>query len=176
MVNTAMVGGVVNRNNILYYPLILCAAYALWQMGRRLKTALAAMVVMVAIGFAGHVRHLFRRCGLSICDGQLFPERIAGSAGRNVGLGLRSILSDDDGSQRRTKGDDGAGHVCPSYRLRHARGGGGSFAAGTESRTDGTSRNGMCFRISAILNPIRWNVPSILSASRKKRCLTRRII
>ena len=80
--------------------------------------------------FCGHVRHLFRRCGLSICDGQLFPERIAGSAGRNVGLGLRSILSDDDGSQRRTKGDDGAGHVCPSYRLRHARGGGGASRPG----------------------------------------------
>ena len=50
IINTTMVGAVVNRNNILYYPWILCAAYALWQMGRRLKTALAAMVVMVALG------------------------------------------------------------------------------------------------------------------------------
>ena len=53
IVNTAMVGSVVNRNNILYYPLILCAAYALWQMGRRLRVALAAMLVMIAVGFGG---------------------------------------------------------------------------------------------------------------------------
>ena len=53
VLNTAMVGGVVNRNNILYYPLILCAAYALWQMGRRFRTALAAMLVMIVVGFVG---------------------------------------------------------------------------------------------------------------------------
>ena len=53
IVNTAMVGAVVNRNNILYYPWILCAAYALWQMGKRLRTALAAMLAMIAVGFAG---------------------------------------------------------------------------------------------------------------------------
>ena len=67
MVNTAMVGGVVNRNNILYYPLILCAAYALWQMGRRLRTALAAMVVMIAIGFAG-------ACGVYFTDADYQTE------------------------------------------------------------------------------------------------------
>ena len=53
VVNGAVVGTVVNRNNILYYPLILCAAYALWQMGRRLRTALAAMLTMIAVGFVG---------------------------------------------------------------------------------------------------------------------------
>lgn len=52
-INGAMVGTVVNRNNILYYPLILCAAYALWQMGKRLRVALAAMLTMIAVGFGG---------------------------------------------------------------------------------------------------------------------------
>ena len=72
MVNTAMVGGVVNRNNILYYPLILCAAYALWQMGRRLKTALAAMVVMVAIGFAGMCGIYFGDADYQFATGNYF--------------------------------------------------------------------------------------------------------
>ena len=53
VINGAVVGTVVNRNNILYYPLILCAAYTLWQMGRRLRVALAAMLTMIAVGFAG---------------------------------------------------------------------------------------------------------------------------
>ena len=72
MVNTAMVGGVVNRNNILYYPLILCAAYALWQVGRRLKTALAAMVVMVAIGFAGMCGIYFGDADYQFATGNYF--------------------------------------------------------------------------------------------------------
>ena len=67
IINTTMVGAVVNRNNILYYPWILCAAYALWQMGRRLRTALAAMVVMIAIGFAG-------ACGMYFTDADYQTE------------------------------------------------------------------------------------------------------
>ena len=67
IINTTMVGAVVNRNNILYYPWILCAAYALWQMGRRLRTALAAMVVMIAIGFAG-------ACGVYFTDADYQTE------------------------------------------------------------------------------------------------------
>lgn len=85
MVNTAMVGGVVNRNNILYYPLILCAAYALWRWAGGSKPRWPAMVVMVAIGFAGHVLASISAMQDYICDGQLFPD-VAGSAGRNVGL------------------------------------------------------------------------------------------
>ena len=67
IINTTMVGAVVNRNNILYYPWILCAAYALWQMGRRLRTALAVMVVMIAIGFAG-------ACGVYFTDADYQTE------------------------------------------------------------------------------------------------------
>ena len=49
----ALIGGVVNRNNVLFYPLIMFGAYALYQMGRRLRTGLAVMVFMLLISFAG---------------------------------------------------------------------------------------------------------------------------
>ena len=51
--NGAMIGGVVNRNNIVFYPLILMGGYALVEMGKRMRVCLAATVVMVLIGFAG---------------------------------------------------------------------------------------------------------------------------
>lgn len=51
--NGAMIGGVVNRNNALYYPLILFGAYALYQMGKRLRTGLAVMILMLLVSFAG---------------------------------------------------------------------------------------------------------------------------
>ncbi|MFR5796294.1 MAG: hypothetical protein ACLUI3_12615, partial [Christensenellales bacterium] len=100
IINTTMVGAVVNRNNILYYPWILCAAYALWQMGRRLRTALAAMVVMIAIGFAG-------ACGVYFTDADYQTETptISITACRTrcegMGLGLRPLLPDHDVAQRR---------------------------------------------------------------------------
>lgn len=80
IINTTMVGAVVNRNNILYYPWILCAAYALWQMGRRLRTALAAMVVMIAIGFAG-------ACGVYFTDADYQTE-----TANNFYYGLQDAL------------------------------------------------------------------------------------
>jgi len=51
--NGMMVGGVINRNNVVYYPLILLGAYALHQMGRRLRTALVLMLGMLAVSFVG---------------------------------------------------------------------------------------------------------------------------
>lgn len=48
-----MIGAVVNRNNIVYYPLILLSAYGLYRMGSRLKTALTASVLMICVAFAG---------------------------------------------------------------------------------------------------------------------------
>lgn len=51
--NGIMVGGVPNRNNIVYYALILLSAYGLYAMGKRMKAALAAVVLMVCVAFAG---------------------------------------------------------------------------------------------------------------------------
>ena len=48
-----MIGGIVNRNNGVFYPLIFCAAWALYQMGKRMRSALAAAVVMIAVSFVG---------------------------------------------------------------------------------------------------------------------------
>lgn len=56
-----MIGGVINRNNIVYYPLILLSAYALYEMGRRLKTALAAAVLIICVAFSGF-------CATYFCD------------------------------------------------------------------------------------------------------------
>lgn len=51
--NGIMVGGVINRNNVLYYPLILLAAYGMYWVGRKMKTALAVLLAIVAVGFSG---------------------------------------------------------------------------------------------------------------------------
>lgn len=48
-----MIGGVVNRNNAVFYPLILFAAWALYRMGKHLRCALAAAIVMIAVSFVG---------------------------------------------------------------------------------------------------------------------------
>ena len=113
IINTTMVGAVVNRNNILYYPWILCAAYALWQMGRRLRTALAAMVVMIAIGFAGACGVYFTGRGLSDGDGQQFLLRLAGRAARawdwDCDRYYLTTMSRNDGEDH-----DDAGDVCAS--------------------------------------------------------------
>jgi len=48
-----MIGGVVNRNNGVFYPLILVAAWALYQMGKRLRCALAAAIAIIVVSFIG---------------------------------------------------------------------------------------------------------------------------
>ena len=48
-----MIGGIVNRNNGVFYPLILVAAWALYQMGKRLRCALAAAIAIIAVSFIG---------------------------------------------------------------------------------------------------------------------------
>lgn len=53
VVSGLVVSGAINRCNVTFYPLILVGAYALWQMGRRLRTACALMVAMLAVSFAG---------------------------------------------------------------------------------------------------------------------------
>ena len=176
IINTTMVGAVVNRNNILYYPWILCAAYALWQMGRRLRTALAAMVVMIAIGFAG-------ACGVYFTDADYQTE-----TANNFYYGLQDALreawdwdcdryylttmSRNDGEKTMTT------QVMFAHRIDYAMRSGGrrSFAVGTESRTDGILRSDMSSRISRISRPTRRNVRSISSDRTRRRCLTRQII
>lgn len=49
----SMIGGIVNRNNTVFYPLILCGAWALYQMGKRLRSALAAAIMLIAVSFVG---------------------------------------------------------------------------------------------------------------------------
>lgn len=51
--NGVMIGGVINRNNTVFYPLILMGAYALYQMGKRLRVALVAVIMMLATSFVG---------------------------------------------------------------------------------------------------------------------------
>ena len=46
-----IVGGVVNRCNAVFYPLILICAYGLWQMGKRLRLASAVVAVMLSAAF-----------------------------------------------------------------------------------------------------------------------------
>jgi len=53
LANGILVGGVINRNNVVYYPLLLLAAYALYQMGRRLKVALAGALALILVSFIG---------------------------------------------------------------------------------------------------------------------------
>jgi len=48
-----MIGGIVNRNNGVFYPLIFAAAWALYRMGKRLRCALAAAVMIIAVSFVG---------------------------------------------------------------------------------------------------------------------------
>lgn len=53
MFNGAMIGGVINRNNVVFYPLLFFMAYALYWMGKRFRTGLAAVVSMIFISFVG---------------------------------------------------------------------------------------------------------------------------
>ena len=53
LVNGLVIGGGVNRNDVVYYPMILVCAYGLYLMGRRLRTAAAMAAVMLIVSFAG---------------------------------------------------------------------------------------------------------------------------
>ena len=46
-----MIGGVINRNNVVFYPLMMLGGWALYQMGKRLRTALALVVAMLTVSF-----------------------------------------------------------------------------------------------------------------------------
>lgn len=48
-----MIGGVINRNNAVFYPLMMLGGWALYQMGRRLRTAAALLASMIIISFCG---------------------------------------------------------------------------------------------------------------------------
>ena len=52
LVSGLMIGGVVNRNNAIFYPMIMLCAYGLYLMGKRLRTAMALMLVMLTVSFA----------------------------------------------------------------------------------------------------------------------------
>ncbi len=53
LVNGLLIGGVVNRNNVAFYPMILVCAYGLYIMGKRLRVAATLMLVMLTISFVG---------------------------------------------------------------------------------------------------------------------------
>lgn len=53
--NGVMIGNIINRNNIVYYPLIFACAYGLYWMGKRSLPVLTAALLVVCIGFAGFV-------------------------------------------------------------------------------------------------------------------------
>lgn len=53
VLNGMVIGGVVNRNNVVFYPLILIAAYTLFLMGKKMRSALAIALVMLTVSFAG---------------------------------------------------------------------------------------------------------------------------
>ena len=48
-----MIGGVINRNNAVFYPLMMLGGWTLYQMGKRLRTALALVVAMLVVSFGG---------------------------------------------------------------------------------------------------------------------------
>lgn len=50
-VNGMMIGGVVNRCNVVFYPLMLLCAYGIWQMGKRLHVAAAGAVTLLGVAF-----------------------------------------------------------------------------------------------------------------------------
>jgi len=53
LVNGLLIGAVSNRNNVIYYPLIIVCAYGLSLMGRRLRTAAALVLAMLVVSFVG---------------------------------------------------------------------------------------------------------------------------
>ena len=81
-VNGMAIGGVINRNNVLFYALILVVAFALWQMGRRLRVALCAALAVFSLGFC-------MLCVTYFTD-EAYQQRIA----RSFHDGLQQALTD----------------------------------------------------------------------------------
>lgn len=82
LVNGLIVLSVINRNNAIYYPALLCCAYALWRMGKRLRVCLAAAVVMIALSFAG------------LCATYFADEAYQSQVGESFNAGLQEALAD----------------------------------------------------------------------------------
>lgn len=50
--NGSVIGGVINHNNAIFYPVILIVAYVLWRMGKRLRVALLTALCVYTVSFA----------------------------------------------------------------------------------------------------------------------------
>lgn len=48
-----VIGGGVNRNDVVYYPMIFACAYGLYLMAKRLRTASVLVIAMLAVSFTG---------------------------------------------------------------------------------------------------------------------------
>lgn len=53
LVNGLLIGGGVNRNDVVYYPMIIACAYGLYLMAKRLRTASVLVIAMLAVSFTG---------------------------------------------------------------------------------------------------------------------------
>lgn len=53
LVNGLLIGGGVNRNDVVYYPMIIACAYGLYMMAKRLRTASVLLIAMLAVSFTG---------------------------------------------------------------------------------------------------------------------------
>lgn len=53
LVNGLLIGGGVNRNDVVYYPMIIVCAYGVYLMARRLRPAAAIVLAMMVVSFAG---------------------------------------------------------------------------------------------------------------------------
>ena len=67
-VNGMMIGGVVNRCNAVFYPLMLLCAYGLVQMGRRLRVAAAGAAALLGVAFVCF-------CGVYFTD-EAYQQRV----------------------------------------------------------------------------------------------------
>ena len=82
VVNGLIVASVINRNNAVYYPALLCCAYALYRMGKRLRTGLLAAVTMLCVSFAG------------LCVTYFTDEAYQARVGEQFNDGLQQALAD----------------------------------------------------------------------------------
>ena len=80
-VNGMMISGMVNRQNTVFYPLIFVSAYGILEAGKRMRTAGAALTVMLCIAFGGLVNTYF------------FDERYQNSVGQTFHDGYQEALS-----------------------------------------------------------------------------------
>lgn len=75
-VNGLIVMSVINRNNAVYYPALLCCAYALWRMGKRMRTCLLAAVTMLCVSFAGLCATYFGDAQYQAVVGEAFRDGV----------------------------------------------------------------------------------------------------